>query len=82
MEDNNSIEKMTFEEALQELTNLVKKLDSDQEGLSEAISSFERGIELKTHCEKKLQEAKIKVEKIITDSNGNIDVEPFDNTQV
>ena len=57
---NQSIDKMGFEEALQELTNLVKKLDSDQEGLSDAINAFERGIKLKTHCEKKLQEAKLK----------------------
>jgi exodeoxyribonuclease VII small subunit len=69
---NVSVEKMTFEEALQELTELVKKLDSGQEHLSSAISSFERGIELKTHCEKKLQEAKLKVEKIITNSSGEV----------
>ena len=67
-----SIEEMGFEEALQELTNLVKKLDSDQEGLSDAINAFERGIKLKTHCEKKLQEAKLKVEKIVADASGKI----------
>lgn len=72
---NQSIDKMGFEEALQELTNLVKKLDSDQEGLSDAINAFERGIKLKTHCEKKLQEAKLKVEKIVASANGKISTE-------
>ncbi len=72
---NQSIDKMGFEEALQELTNLVKKLDSDQEGLSDAINAFERGIKLKTHCEKKLQEAKLKVEKIVASANGKVSVE-------
>ena len=70
-----SIEEMSFEEALQELTNLVKRLDSDQEGLSDAINAFERGIKLKTHCEQKLQEAKLKVEKIITNMNGIVSKE-------
>ena len=73
-----SIEEMGFEEALQELTNLVKKLDSDQEGLSDAIDAFERGIKLKTHCEKKLQEAKLKVEKIVVSASGNVSKEPID----
>ena len=70
-----SINQMGFEEALQELTNLVKKLDSDQEGLSDAINAFERGIKLKTHCEKKLQEAKLKVEKIVADASGKVSTE-------
>ena len=70
-----SINQMGFEEALQELTNLVKKLDSDQEGLSDAINAFERGIKLKTHCEKKLQEAKLKVEKIVADASGRVSTE-------
>jgi exodeoxyribonuclease VII small subunit len=69
------IDGMGFEEALQELTNLVKKLDSEQEGLSDAIDAFERGIKLKTHCEKKLHEAKLKVEKIITDASGKVSKE-------
>ena len=69
---------MTFEEALDELTILVKKLDSDQENLSDAINAFERGIELKTYCEKKLKEAKLKVEKIVASSSGEISYENID----
>ena len=78
MADTKSIEKMTFEEALDELTILVKKLDSDQENLSDAINAFERGIELKTYCEKKLKEAKLKVEKIVASSSGEISYENID----
>lgn len=74
----NSIEEMNFEEALKELTNLVKRLDSEQEGLSDAIDAFERGIKLKTHCEKKLQEARLKVEKIVSLADGSISTKPMD----
>ncbi len=79
MTDTKSIEKMTFEEALDELTILVKKLDSDQENLSDAISAFERGIELKTYCEKKLREAKLKVEKIVACSDGSVTYESLED---
>ncbi|MGV2432512.1 MAG UNVERIFIED_CONTAM: exodeoxyribonuclease VII small subunit [Rickettsiaceae bacterium] len=75
MSELKSIEKMTFEEALEELTNLVKKLDSDQESLSDSINSFERGIALKNYCENKLKEAKLKVEKILKNDNGAIATE-------
>jgi exodeoxyribonuclease VII small subunit len=56
--------KMTFEEALTELEAIVKKIDTGQESLSEAVSSFERGVELKNHCEMMLKEAKLKIEKV------------------
>ena len=59
-----SIEKMSFEEALAELEEIVNKIDTGQESLADAVSSFERGVTLKNHCEKMLKEAKLKIEKI------------------
>ncbi|AGJ02010.1 exodeoxyribonuclease VII small subunit [Rickettsia prowazekii] len=55
---------ISFEEALRELEEIVKKLDTGQENLETAVNSFERGILLKNHCEKKLKEARLKIEKI------------------
>ena len=67
-----SIEKMSFEEALAELEEIVNKIDTGQESLAEAVSSFERGVALKNHCEKMLKEAKLKIEKIFNGySNKN-----------
>ncbi|AFC71369.1 exodeoxyribonuclease VII small subunit [Rickettsia australis] len=57
-------ENISFEEALQELEEIVKKIDNGQESLEMAVNSFERGILLKNHCEKKLKEARLKIEKI------------------
>ena len=57
-----SIEKMSFEEALAELEEIVNKIDTGQESLADAVSSFERGVALKNHCEKMLKEAKLKIE--------------------
>ena len=57
-----SIEKMSFEEALAELEEIVNKIDTGQESLADAVSSFERGVALKNHCEKMLKEAKLKID--------------------
>ncbi len=72
IEEKKSISNMSFEEALKELDQIVNKIDSGQETLDKIVSAFARGAELRAHCEKKLQEAKLEVEKIITDGNGNI----------
>lgn len=68
-----SIEKMTFEEALSELETIVKKIDTGQESLSEAVSSFERGVVLKNHCEKMLKEAKLKIEKVTVTAENKVE---------
>ncbi|ABV74820.1 exodeoxyribonuclease VII small subunit [Rickettsia akari str. Hartford] len=57
-------ENISFESALKELEEIVKKIDNGQESLEMAVNSFERGILLKNHCEKKLKEARLKIEKI------------------
>jgi exodeoxyribonuclease VII small subunit len=66
------IENLSFEQALAELESIVKKMDSGQESLELAINSFERGVQLKNHCENKLQEAKLKIEKITKLENSSI----------
>ena len=73
-----NIDEMSFEEALEELNLIVKKLDSDKENLSDAIGAFERGVKLKAHCENKLAEAKMRVQKIIADASGKIAMEDID----
>lgn len=62
--NKNLDENISFEEALSELEEIVKKIDNGQETLEAAVNSFERGILLKNHCEKKLKEARLKIEKI------------------
>ena len=55
---------LSFEDALAELEIIVNKLESGDVSLDEAIKAYERGSILKEQCEKKLNEAKLKVEKI------------------
>jgi exodeoxyribonuclease VII small subunit len=67
---------MSFEDALKELETIVQQLERGQVKLDEAIAIYERGVVLKRHCEKKLAEAKAKVEKITLSANGTVGTEP------
>ena len=63
-EQSNTVEPLSFEEALAELEQIVGRLESGQGSLDDAIKAYERGSDLKKHCQKKLDEARMKVEKI------------------
>jgi exodeoxyribonuclease VII small subunit len=67
---------LSFEEALAELQELVKRLERGDAKLEDAIKSYERGALLKRHCEARLKDAQMKVEKIVLGSGGAIGVEP------
>ena len=69
---NNPLEKMTFEDAMKELENLVDALDKGDVSLDEAIAAYDRGSQLKDHCQKKLNEAKMKVETIQSSGESNV----------
>jgi exodeoxyribonuclease VII small subunit len=72
------IQKMSFEDALQELETIVRNLESGSGKLDAAIDAYERGAALKKHCEAKLREAQAKIEKISIDAGGNVSSEPTD----
>ncbi len=67
---------MSFEEALVELEQIVRRLEGGQVKLDEAILSYERGAQLKQHCERKLNEAQQRVDRIVIGPDGAISAEP------
>jgi exodeoxyribonuclease VII small subunit len=67
---------MSFEEALAELEQIVRRLEGGQIKLDEAIQSYERGAQLKRHCETKLNEAQQRVDRIVIGPEGVVSVEP------
>ena len=70
------IAKLSFEDALQALEEIVKGLESCDVKLDQAIDSYARGAALKRHCESKLREAQAKIEKISLDADGTPRTEP------
>jgi exodeoxyribonuclease VII small subunit len=67
---------LSFEEALAELESIVKRLESGATRLDDAISAYERGARLRQHCETRLKEAQIRVERIVLAPDGGVAVEP------
>ena len=71
---------LTFEQALSELEEIVQKLEEGDASLDEAIKAYSRGIELKNQCQRRLDSARLQVEKIQFAEDGSDAVtEPFDN---
>lgn len=70
---------LSFEQALKELEEIVGKLESGQAPLEESIALYGRGAELKAHCEAKLEQARLRVEKIVVGPQGQpLRAEPAD----
>ena len=71
------IAKLSFEDALKELEDIVRRLEAGNAKLDEALAAYERGALLKQHCESKLREAQARVDKIVIGSDGKPATEPM-----
>jgi len=67
---NTDVTKMSFEDALRELEQVVGKLERGEVPLEESITLYERGAKLKKRCEAKLKEAEEKVAKLTLSGDG------------
>ncbi|MBQ3531790.1 MAG: exodeoxyribonuclease VII small subunit [Oscillospiraceae bacterium] len=56
-----------FEEALERLAEINEKLESKEISLDDSIKLFKEGLELSKLCQKKLDEAKLEIEKVEID---------------
>ena len=65
---------MNFEEALQELEIIIEKLESGEVPLEETIALYDKGSELKKHCELKLQSAEEKIQRISLSQKASEDL--------
>lgn len=81
MADNNKsdVKKMSFEQAIEELESIVRRLEEGKVPLEESVAIYERGEELKARCEELLRQAEARVEKITLDASGKPSgTEPLD----
>ena len=76
MPEATDIASLSFEAALAELEKIVADLESGQTDLERSIEMYERGAQLKAHCEKRLEAARLRVEKIVVDPSGEARAEP------
>ena len=75
------IAEMSFEEALRELEQVVGQLESGSVELDKSIALYDRGAQLKAHCDKLLAQAQARIEQI-TAAEGGVPsaTAPFDAT--
>ena len=72
------IAKLSFEDALEQLEDIVRELEEGAGELDASIIAYERGAHLKRHCEAKLQEARQRVEQVVLGPDGEHGLEPAD----
>ena len=77
MNEMHPVDSLSFEAALAELEKIVQMLESGSAPLDESISTYERGVALKKHCEKKLADAQMKIEKISVSQDGQVSAQSF-----
>lgn len=76
---NSDTTEMNFEQALKALEQIVHTLESGEAPLDEAIALYERGNQLRTLCQKRLDAAKARIEAITLGSDGTpTGTTPFD----
>lgn len=66
----NLSEMQHFEQNLMQLEQLVKKMESDQLSLQDALSYFEQGVQLASQCQHTLEHAQQKVDVLLKSAEG------------
>ena len=79
-----TLETLTFEQALGELEVIVEQLERGDVSLDTAIDAYARGMSLKAHCQARLEEARLRVEKIKVPSGDAMSptAAPFDPAEM
>ena len=82
-QNETNLETISFEDALRELESIVTSLERGDVSLDDAIKAFERGTQLKAHCQARLEEARMKVEQIKLPGDGAAPTEttPFASSE-
>ena len=71
MSDDAPISDLSFEDALKRLETIVHRLESGEASLDESISLYAEGDRLRSQCEKRLQDAQVRIEKITLGPDGS-----------
>lgn len=69
--------KMTFENAMKALEEIVKELETGEPPLEEAFKKFKEGVKLSKFCSETLNETEKQVKLLLEDQEGNVLEQPF-----
>lgn len=65
-----------FERSLDELENLVQKMEHGELSLEQSLAAYERGVGLYRRCQQALEQAELRV-RLLTDPQQPASAEPF-----
>lgn len=69
----------TFEDSMQSLEKIVKKLENGKLNLDESLKEFQKGVEAYRYCSEILNQVEGKVKLIIEKENGKVEITNFDD---
>lgn len=68
------LEKLSFEEAMEQLERITSRLEEGDVPLEEALEEYKRGMELSALCHSKLKKAETELAKLVTNEGD----QPFE----
>jgi len=71
-----------FESALEDLEQVVEQLESGKLALEDSLAAFEKGVGLVKYCNQKLNEVEKKVEVLVKDKEGKLQLKSFEELAV
>jgi exodeoxyribonuclease VII small subunit len=71
-------EKKKFEDAIGDLEKIVERLESGELSLEDSLAAFEDGVRLIKICNQKLAEVEKKIELLVKDKDGKLQLRPLD----
>lgn len=72
------IEKLSFEQSIKKLEEIVRELEDENISLEESMEKFEMGIKLSSDCLNKLNEAEKKIEELTRSEDGKLITKELD----
>ncbi|WP_018923829.1 exodeoxyribonuclease VII small subunit [Salsuginibacillus kocurii] len=81
MSEQENREEKSFEEAMEELEQLVKQLETGDVPLEKAITLYQNGMELTKLCNDKLERVEKQMDQILNE-DGEVEPLTIDNSEV
>lgn len=75
------VDELSFEQAFDEMEQIVRQLEDGQLSLDESLALFERGQALSARCQKLLETAELKVQQLVPKAGGGFGLQAFDEPE-
>ena len=78
MTDYENVDEMSFEESIDALEGLVKRLEDGGIDLDESLKIYEQAVALRDHCKRILEDGERRIKKIMETADGTVREEGLD----